>query len=248
MELVIINPARVFPHRREYKIAKRVLDVIICLLVLPVVLPLIGLCALLIRLDSPGPALFVQERVGKGGRRFQMFKLRTMQHNLDNSSHRAFMKAFVNGCIGNENKPRGGGWGPRFAFAKAFMDKPSANGNGKIYKPIHASQVTRLGRFLRKTSLDELPQIFNVLRGDMSIVGPRPNVTWEVEEYQLWHYERLEVLPGITGLAQVKGRSGIDFDTIVNYDIEYVQNQSLALDIKILWWSASSVIFGRGAS
>ena len=222
MDLVIINQPRVFPYRK-YQIAKRVVDLAFCLLAMPLVLPLLVICALAIHIDSPGPVLFVQERIGKGGRRFRLYKFRTMQHNLDDSYHRAFMKAFVSGQIGeNEN-------------------------GGALYKPFQASQVTRVGRILRKISLDELPQLINVLRGEMSLIGPRPNVLWEFEEYKGWHNERLEVLPGITGLAQVRGRSGITFDSIVKYDIEYIERQSLALDLKILWWTLISVFLGTGA-
>jgi lipopolysaccharide/colanic/teichoic acid biosynthesis glycosyltransferase len=219
---MIINQPRVFLYRKEYQIAKRVMDVALCLLAMPLILPLLAICALAVRLDSPGPVFFVQERIGRGGRRFRMVKFRTMQHKLDDSYNRAFMKAFVNGRIGD-------------------------NG-GAIYKPVQVSQVTRVGRILRKISLDEVPQLINVLRGEMSLVGPRPNVLWEFEEYKGWHNERLEVLPGITGLAQVRGRSGINFDSIVKYDIEYIERQSLALDLKILWWTVSSVVFGEGAS
>ncbi|RLC76073.1 MAG: sugar transferase [Chloroflexi bacterium] len=254
MELVIVNrPQVLLPYRRIHQIAKRVMDWVLCVLALPFALPLMGLCALLIRLDSPGPALFIQERIGKGGRRFRMYKFRTMQHNLDDGFHRAFMKAFVNGQIGNagENGKQGTNGNLHGAFKSAFVSSKvnnnGKNGNGKVYKPIQTSQVTRAGHILRKTSLDELPQIINVLKGEMSLVGPRPNVPWEVEEYKPWHHERLEVLPGITGLAQVRGRSGISFDTIVQYDIEYVEQQSLALDWKILWWTVSSVIIGAGA-
>jgi lipopolysaccharide/colanic/teichoic acid biosynthesis glycosyltransferase len=247
MELVIINQPRVFPYRRGYQIAKRVMDVTLCLLALPVALLFMAVCALLIRIDSPGPVIFIQERIGKGGRRFWMYKFRTMRRSLDDSSHRAFMKAYVNGQIG------GNGNGKDGRFRGVLIESPArvkigTNGNGKsVYKPIRTSQVTRVGRVLRKTSLDELPQIFNVLRGEMSMVGPRPNVSWEVEEYRGWHYERLEVLPGITGLAQVRGRSAISFDSIVEYDIEYVEKQSLALDLKILWWTFISVFLGTAA-
>ncbi len=252
MELVLINRSRVFPYQRIYQTVKRMLDVLICVLTLPITLPLMALCVVAIRLDSPGPALFVQERIGKDGRPFQMYKFRTMQHKIDDSFHRAFMKAFVNGQIGCDADGADGngknGRSHRAAFTKAFTNpRPGNNGNGKVYKPFRASQVTRVGRFLRKTSLDELPQIFNVLKGEMSLVGPRPNVPWEVEEYKPWHHERLEVLPGITGLAQVKGRSGISFDTIVKYDIEYVEEQSLTLDLEIVWWTLSTVFLGTGA-
>lgn len=207
-----------FPDR--YSIAKRLMDILLCILALPLVLPVMALCALAIRLDTPGPVLFVQERIGKGGRKFRMFKFRTMQYGLDTSTHRAFMQAYIRGAAQQE---------------------------GATFKPNHASQVTRAGKLLRKTSLDELPQILNVLKGEMSLVGPRPNVPWEVEEYQPWHYTRLETLPGITGLAQVRGRSSIDFSALVRHDIHYIENQSLALDLSILWWTLSSVLAGDGA-
>jgi len=248
MELVIINRPRVFPFRRGYEIAKRVMDVVICLLALPVVLPLMFICALAIKLDSRGPVLFIQERVGKGGRRFRMYKFRTMEHNLDNSSHQAFMKAYVNGQVdGDEGKSGENGNGRCLSIRPTVSAPFGDNGNSRIYKPIRASQVTRVERVLRKTSLDELPQILNVLKGEMSLVGPRPNVACEVDEYRSWHHERLEVLPGITGLAQVRGRSAISFDQIVRYDIEYVEKQSLALDFKILWWTLITVLLGTAA-
>ncbi len=254
MELVIVNrPQMLLPYRRVHQIVKRVMDWVLCVLALPFALPLMGLCAILIRLDSPGAALFIQKRIGKGGHPFLMYKFRTMSHDLDDSFHRSFMKAFVNGRIGSNsvNGKNGANGNRHGAFARAFaLPKPgnNGNGNGKVYKPIQASQVTRIGRILRKTSLDELPQIFNVLKGEMSLVGPRPNVPWEVDEYRPWHYERLEVLPGITGLAQVRGRSGISFDSIVQYDIEYVEQQSLGMDLRILWRTVSTVLFGKGAS
>jgi len=247
-DLVIINQPRVFPQRKVYQIAERVMDMTLCLLAMPLLLPLMAICVLAIRLDSPGPAIFVQERIGKGGRRFRMYKFRTMQHNLDDSFHRTFMKAFVNGQVDSDKEGNGKNGDFRRAFMKAFIDTSSGNnGNGKVYKPIQASQVTRVGRILRKTSLDELPQVINVLKGEMSLVGPRPNVPWEVEAYWPWHHERLEVLPGITGLAQVRGRSGILFDRIVEYDIEYIERQSLTMDSKILWWTLLSVFLGTGA-
>jgi len=223
VQFTIISQPRVRPYRRVYRIAKRIVDISFCLLVIPVAFPLIALISLLIRLDSSGPPIFVQERVGKGGRLFRMYKFRTMRHRLDDSAHRVYMRAFVAGDIGK-------------------------NGSSQVaYKPFEEGQVTRVGRFLRKTSLDEILQIFNVLNGEMSLVGPRPNVPWEVEEYRGWHNERLEVLPGITGLAQVRGRSGISFDNIVDYDIEYIEKQCLALDLRVLWWTILSVLARKGA-
>ena len=222
MELFVINQPRIFRRQLGYQPVKRIVDIVLCLLILPVVLLIIAICALLIFLESFGPAFFVQERIGKGGRPFRMYKLRTMEASLDHSTCRAFMQAYVRGEMCEEEEGK------------------------EIFKPIHAVQITRVGRILRKTSLDELPQIINVLRGEMSLVGPRPNIPWEIEAYRPWHHERLEVLPGITGLAQVRGRSCITFDAIVRYDIEYLEKQSLALDLKILWWTLTAVLCGRG--
>ena len=213
------------PLKRPYQVLiKRVLDLTITLIALALLWPVMLLIALLIRLDSPGPALFVQKRIGKWGRPFNILKFRTMSHNLDDSAHRKFMQSFVRGEFGKGS-------------------------DGKtIYKPFNESQVTRMGRILRKTSLDELPQLLNVLKGEMSLVGPRPNVPYEVEAYKEWHRERLSVLPGITGLAQVNGRSAIDFDQIARYDIDYARRVSLGRDLKILIDTASSVFKGNGAS
>jgi lipopolysaccharide/colanic/teichoic acid biosynthesis glycosyltransferase len=223
MELVILDRPRVLIRRRGYRIAKRLFDLTVSLLLLPFASIVMLICAAAVALDSPGPVLFVQTRVGKGRRRFKLYKFRTLYHNCDADSHRAFMKAFVNGKVNG-----------------LASDK-------EVYKPFSANQLTRVGRILRKTSLDELPQLFNVIKGDMSLVGPRPNVLWEVEEYRGWHKERLEVLPGITGWAQIQGRSGITFDQIARYDIEYIENQSLMMDMKILWWTVVSVLEGKGA-
>jgi lipopolysaccharide/colanic/teichoic acid biosynthesis glycosyltransferase len=244
MNLTVINQPRILPHNMGYQIAKRMLDLTLCLLALPFILPVLAICALAIYLDSSGPVFFIQERVGKGGRVFRIYKFRTMQYNVDDSSHRTYMKAYVRGQIGKSENINN----YHRAFVKAFVTKQIENKSRKeAYKPFQVSQVTRVGRILRKTSLDELPQLINVIRGEMSLVGPRPNVPWEVEEYQPWHHERLEVLPGITGLAQVRGRSSINFDSIVNYDIQYIENQSVITDIKILWWTLTAVLHAKGS-
>ena len=223
MGFMIINQPRVFQNRVIYQNAKRAFDVALCILSLPLSLPIMVICALAIHFDSAGPSFFVQERIGKGGRIFRMIKFRTMKYHFDDRQNRTYMKAYVKGDLG-------------------------CNGNGKeVYKPISNDQLTRVGRILRKTSLDELPQIFNVLKGEMSIIGPRPNVPWEVEEYHPWHHERCEVLPGITGLAQVRGRSCIGFVSLVRLDIEYIEKQSLAMDLKIMWWTFLTVFRGIGA-
>ncbi len=209
-------------YRAGYRRVKRLFDLSLCLLGLLLFGPMALIIAALIRFESPGPVLYVHDRIGKGGRRFKMYKFRTMHHNIARDAHRTYMKAFVNGQSIN------------------------SQGTG-IFKPFEANQVTKIGRILRATSLDEMPQIYNVFKGEMSIVGPRPNVVWEVEEYKGWHKERLEVLPGITGLAQVRGRSGIPFNTIIWYDLKYIERQSLWLDIKIIWWTLTAVLQRKGA-
>lgn len=218
------RPTAIIWKRKYYLAIKRFLDVTISLTGLILLFPALLFIALLIRLTSPGPALFTQTRIGKDGKPFRIYKFRTLQHNLNDAEHRAFMCAFVRGEIGK-------------------------NGTGKVvYKPFQKAQITRIGYFLRQTSLDELPQLINILIGDMSLVGPRPNVPWEVEAYKEWHKERLQVLPGLTGLAQVNGRSGIDFDAIARYDIEYIQQQSLGLDARIVIATVMSAITRSGAA
>jgi len=224
MEFVLVNQPRVCPRRRIYSVLKRVMDMVICITTLPLVIPILGICTILIYLDDPdGSIFFIQERIGKGGRLFKMWKLRTIKSNFDTAQSREYMKAYIRG----EAENRAGGT--------------------IVYKPVSTDQILRVGRFLRKTSLDELPQIINVIKGEMSIVGPRPNVAWEVDVYQPWHYERLEVLPGITGLAQVRGRSAINFNALARYDIAYIEQQSLTLDLKILIWTIKTAIAGNGA-
>ena len=215
--------------KRPYEqVVKRALDVVSATLALALLWPVMLLLAVLVRLDSKGPAFFVQKRIGKNGRPFSIYKFRTMTHNLDQNAHKKFMQAYIKGSMGS-NECR-------------------QNGNSDIvYKPFSEAQVTRVGKFLRKSSLDELPQLFNILRGEMSLVGPRPNVPYEVEAYKEWHMERLSVLPGITGLAQVNGRSALDFDSISRYDIEYARRMSLGMDIKILIATVTSVLKGSGA-
>ena len=209
-------------YRPGYRRIKRLFDISLCLLALLFLGPMALVIALLIRLESHGPVLYIHDRIGKGGRIFKMYKFRTMHHNIARDSHREYMKKFIHGEM-------------------------PANSEVGVFKPFEANQVTKIGRVLRATSLDELAQIINVLRGEMSIVGPRPNVVWEVEEYQGWHKERLEVLPGITGLAQVRGRSGIPFNAIIWHDLRYIERMSLALDLKILWWTVLSVVNRTGA-
>ena len=219
-------PGTVRLTRRQYQRLKRVFDLVVCLALLPFLLVLMALIAVVIRLDSPGSPFFVQERVGIRGRRFKVYKFRSMWKNHSQVRDKAFMQAYISGKTGDER---------------------SRDGKVARYKPIHQDDLTRVGRFLRKASLDELPQIINVIRGEMSLIGPRPNVLWEVDAYSPWHYERLNALPGITGLAQVMGRSDISFDQIARYDIKYVRYQEIRMDLWILWQTVRSVLDRSGA-
>ncbi|NJD57834.1 MAG: UDP-phosphate galactose phosphotransferase [Anaerolineales bacterium] len=224
MDYVIIKQPRLMPRSGIYHKIKRLIDIGVCLAMLPVIIPIMLFCAIAILLDSPGPILFVQERLGKGGRLFKMYKFRTMRTDIDQRHVQDYMRAYVRSEIITLEDGR------------------------KTFKPASDQAFFPFGRLLRKLSLDELPQIINVLKGEMSIVGPRPNVLWEVEAYRPWHYERMEVLPGITGLAQVRGRSSIDFAHLVRNDIEYIEKQSLSLDLKIMWWTFISALTGKGAA
>ncbi len=224
--MFIINRMQTRPINRPFALAKRFVDIIISLMALPFLGIATLVVGLAIRLDSPGPIFFKQQRVGKGRQTFEIFKFRTMQHNCNKNNHKDFMEKYIRGNLAGAAK----------------------EGNKDVlYKPPIESQVTRVGRILRKTSIDELPQLWNVLVGEMSLVGPRPNVLWEVEAYESWHNERLEVKPGITGLAQVKGRSGIPFDELVSYDVEYVRKQGVRLDWQIMWDTFTVVFRGDGS-
>lgn len=207
-------PGRTVLREGAYERAKRLLDVVLCLLALPVVLVVLAACALAIRMDSPGSVLFTQERTGRGGRRFRMYKLRTMVPDAE---------ALKN----------------RYSHLNV-LSYPD-------FKVIDDPRITRVGRFLRRTSLDELPQVFNVLRGDMSLVGPRPT-SFSASTYSLWHTARLEVKPGVTGLWQVSGRNELDFDERLRLDIAYIRNRSVTLDLLILARTVGAVVRGRGAN
>src|SRR5574341_107899 len=191
---------------------KRASALAIAALALILLAPLWLLIALLIKLDSRGPVFYKQERVGMDGRVFLFYKFRTMHAGTDDARHREFQRKYIKGepesNLGDEVRP--------------------------AYKLRGDERVTRLGKLLRKTSLDELPQLFNVLRGDMSVVGPRPPIPYEVESYELWHRKRLDMKPGITGLWQVSGRNRLPFDEMVRMDLYYIENWSLLLDLKIL--------------
>ncbi|OIO89388.1 MAG: hypothetical protein AUK03_14600 [Anaerolineae bacterium CG2_30_64_16] len=199
----------------SYPAAKRTFDLFISVILLIVLAPLMLTIAIAIRIDSRGPAIHVQRRVGLNGRVFRFYKFRSMTNGHDHTQeHRKFATAYINGNSSHTAK----------------------DGNGHtVYKPAtNGATVTRVGRWLRRTSLDELPQLFNVCKGDMSLVGPRPSMDYEVALYTEHHRKRLAVLPGLTGWAQINGRSSLGFDRIVALDLEYIHQRSLRKDLLIL--------------
>jgi len=199
---------------QAYLLAKRCMDLFLVVLTLPLWLPLNGIIALIIRISSPGaPVVFRQLRTGKGGRRFDMYKFRTMVHNAEE------LKAV-------------------YAHLNELQSPD--------FKITNDPRITPVGRFLRRTSLDELPQLFNVLRGEMSLVGPRPT-SFGPETYQLWHTERLDVMPGMTGLWQIIGRAHLEFDDRLRLDIAYIERAGIWMDINILIRTFLAVFQQRGA-
>ena len=192
--------------------AKRSVDLIGSIFGILLFSPVFIVIPILIKLTSKGPVLFRQERAGKGGKTFSFLKFRSMYVNNDATIHKDFVTDFIKGNI-----------------------KESADGQKPVFKIQNDPRITPIGRFLRKTSLDEIPQFINVLMGDMSLVGPRPSIPYEVEQYDLWHRRRvLEVKPGITGLWQVEGRSSLTFDNMVRLDLQYIKRCSFFLDMKLL--------------
>jgi lipopolysaccharide/colanic/teichoic acid biosynthesis glycosyltransferase len=192
---------------------KRLFDVAVVIALMPLLLLVLGAIAIAIRVDSPGPILFTQQRTGRHGERFGMFKFRTMVRNAEE------LKA----SLAHLN----------------ILPPPD-------FKIIDDPRITRVGRFLRKTSLDELPQVFNVLRGEMSLVGPRPT-SFSAYTYDLWHTVRLEAVPGITGLWQVFGRNSMTFDERLRLDVAYIRDRSILLDLKIIFWTFQSILKRDGA-
>ncbi|MPZ20438.1 MAG: sugar transferase [Luteitalea sp.] len=205
--------------------AKRTLDIIGSATLLVLMSPILLLAALFVKLTSPGPILFRQERIGYMATPFTMLKFRTMQVNNDPALHRQYVTDFIK-----------------------FANHARASNDAAPFKIDNDPRTTAIGRLLRRTSMDELPQLWNVLRGDMSLVGPRPPIAYELEHYQPWHWRRvLEAKPGLTGLWQVTGRSRTTFDEMVRLDLRYARAKSLWLDLKILLATPRAVITGRGA-
>jgi lipopolysaccharide/colanic/teichoic acid biosynthesis glycosyltransferase len=218
-----ISPRR--SHARRRDIIKRGFDVSTSLALLGLLSPLLLLIGILVKLTSRGEVLFRQVRIGQNLTPFTMLKFRTMQSNADHKIHQDFVSSFIK--------------------ARGQAHPPGQNG---LYKIANDPRVTSLGRILRSTSLDELPQLWNVLRGEMSLVGPRPPLPYELEQYEPWHRRRLlEAKPGITGLWQVTGRSRTTFDEMVRLDLRYARTRSLWTDIKILLATPAAALSRRGA-
>jgi lipopolysaccharide/colanic/teichoic acid biosynthesis glycosyltransferase len=212
--------------RRFSRLIKRSMDIAGSVIALTTLSPLLLLISLIIKLTSRGPVLFRQVRVGQYGETFTFLKFRSMHFASDQTVHREYVKAFISGN----------------------GDSAQVHNSQTVYKLTDDPRITPIGRFLRKTSLDELPQFLNVLNGAMSLVGPRPPIPYELQCYDIWHKRRLlAVKPGITGLWQVRGRSKVKFDEMVRLDLRYATSWSLWLDVKILLQTPKAVLIGDGA-
>jgi exopolysaccharide biosynthesis polyprenyl glycosylphosphotransferase len=227
-QIGVLPMVRLFrePLSDAERLLKRVSDIVISLLAIFILLPVFFVITVWVRLDSRGRVFFRQERVGMDGRIFLCYKFRTMRSDSDEEVHR---DAYRKNIEGDENANAGNDDEP--VFGKVRDDQ----------------RITRAGRFLRRSSLDELPQLFNVLKGDMSIVGPRPPIPYEVEAYETWHRKRLDMKPGITGLWQVSGRNRLTFEEMVRIDLFYIENWSLWFDLKIILLTLPAVFRGDGA-
>ncbi len=208
------DPNRRWIRGRAYLLLKRCMDLLLCGIAAPILILICGIIALLIKIESPGgPVLYVQQRTARNGRRFGMYKFRTMVPNAE-------------------------------AMLKDLMHLNELQ--WPDFKIKNDPRITRVGKFLRKTSLDELPQLLNVVKGDMSLVGPRPTI-FGAEQYISWHTERLDVPQGVTGLWQIEGRAATELDERLRLDIAYIERQSIWLDINILLRTVLAVVEGRGA-
>jgi lipopolysaccharide/colanic/teichoic acid biosynthesis glycosyltransferase len=218
----------VVEQKRIYEAVKRIQDFTMALMALVLLSPLWLLFALIIKLTSSGPAIYKQtEALGRYGRRITMYKFRTMYADMDNAHHKEAIAKFVQG---------------------EHLDTIQKDGQKlRVYKITRDPRVTSVGRILRKSGLDEIPQLVNVLRGELSIVGPRPPLVYEYELYSKEHGRRLEVLPGITGLYQVTARSQVPFEKMVEIDMDYIRRRSYWLDLKIILMTPWVLLTGMGA-
>jgi exopolysaccharide biosynthesis polyprenyl glycosylphosphotransferase len=210
--------------RKVLRVTKRITDIVGSTFGIILFSPFFIVIPILIKLSSKGPVFFKQERVGRYGQMFTFLKFRSMYVNNNHGEHKDFMKKFITG------------------------QQSDKDGDEQVYKMKNDPRVTKIGKFLRKSSLDELPQFINVLAGKMSLVGPRPAIPYEVEEYDTWHKRRvIETKPGITGVWQVDGRSNTPFEKMVRMDINYIKNWSLLLDIKLILKTPLAVFAANGA-
>lgn len=214
-------------RRRSWfeKAVKRSIDVVVSLLVLVIGFPFFLAIAILIKITSKGPVFFKQVRVGRDGAYFVLYKFRTMREGHDDTAHREFTRNFINGN-----------------GAHASLDQNGDN----VFKLTDDPRITGVGNFLRRVSLDELPQFINILKGEMTIVGPRPCLPYEYECYKDWHKQRVKVKPGLTGLWQVKGRSKVSFDEMVRLDLYYIEYWTLMMDVKIMLNTLPVMLAGTG--
>ena len=226
--------------RSVYFAAKRLLDVLVVLVSALFMVPTLLVIGLVIKLDNPGPILYKQERIRSRRQKidgewrwefepFTFYKLRTMQTNADAKLHRDYIAAYIT------------------ADEEQMAELRPAESDEDTYKLTDDPRVTRVGKILRNLSIDEMPQVWNVLKGDMSLVGPRPPIRYEFEMYEEWQSQRLASMPGITGWWQVNGRAETSFDEMVRLDIEYINRQSLWFDLKILFLTIPAVITRKGA-
>ena len=227
-ELVKVSDSLMVESKPVYEFVKRIQDTVMAVAALILLAPVWLLIAVAVKLSSPGPAIFRQKNaIGRYGKPIVMYKFRTMTADNDTSQHQEAIKRFVRG---------------------ESLDKIKKNGKEvPIYKLTGDPRVTRFGRFLRKTGLDEIPQLINVIQGDLSIVGPRPPLDYEFAHYTERHKRRLDVLPGITGLYQVTARSQVPFEKMVEIDLEYIGNRSYWLDLKIMLKTPLVLLTAMGA-
>lgn len=225
-------------HSRLVDASCRTLDIVGSAALLLVLSPLLGVIALLIRLDSPGPAIYRQERIGRGRKPFTVNKFRSMYDGVAHDRHKDFVLGLIKGEPRQPDPPE-----------HQITDRETLRDDGSVdyYKMIADPRVTRVGRILRRSSLDELPQLWNVLRGDMSLVGPRPAIPYEVDHYPPEWFARFAVKPGITGPWQVSGRSKVTLEEMVRLDVNYARRRTLWLNLWILVQTVPAVLGARGA-
>ena len=205
-----------------YEAIKRIIEIVLSVFTLDATAPVLLLVALIIRVDSPGPILFRQERLGKDRRPFTILKFRTMQHEADDSFHREAIRRAANGI------------------------RTSLSDGTEVFKSPEDPRITRAGKFLRASCLDELPQLINVLRGEMSLVGPRPALEYELEHYSDWYYRRFDVRPGLTGTWQVQRADAKDFDDMMRMDVKYTTSTSTWTDLKLMAQTIPAIVRERG--